>query len=116
MKYIKLYEEIRTPNLKKYFIWDGDDQINILENSNIIEKSQVFSTKTFLKVCHLYRYNLENNKLEKIDVNSKGCTTGIVLNSEDFDEHKWRILYQSNNLRSCLSQLKIFVSAKKYNL
>jgi len=103
VKYLKTFELLNKPNLKKYIIWiahPDSELYYILE----IHKATIY------EVVANFLYMYDDKEQELIELNE----SDHVLPTEEFlDEN---IIEQSNNLDYLKEKLPIIKSTNKYNL
>ena len=109
MKYIKQFEHNSNP-FKLYIVvefFKKDDHST--PTDFYIFKTLPNSTQTDIHYNKFYFYDLENNLIRNETIGSK------YHNYKDFKDYI-RILYQSDNEKKALDELKMIENTKKFNL
>jgi len=114
MKYIKKFESIELPKLKKYVIWQ--------------DQPHFFDIYVVFEVLNIYREPNRKNVEERIFFRSKRHAIYDGLNKKLTLEQSFKhfvtdrpykekeILYESDNLQDCINVAKLMSESKKFNI
>lgn len=104
MKHLKIYEDYKKENFKKYFIADVTYALVIFE---ILGEGQM--SKDSVEIRMLFIYNKEKDKIEDMPEFSNSYDKPITT-------IKNKMIYQSNDLEDCIEKIRYINDENKFNL
>ena len=110
MKHLKKYESVNNDIIKKYVIWQGDDEWKKGWTVPIKSYLGILKILKYDKECddYVYRtlYDVWDGQLEKLSPPNEKEYLGDIK----------YVIYTSNELQNCIDMIPILINSNKYNL